>query len=65
MIVTEIEAFGKICHRQFEAQPNLMGNCIGSRCMAWRWISTVDPPKGLETPERKGFCGAVYSVRLP
>lgn len=26
--------------------------CLGSQCMAWRWVGKEDPAK-----ESKGFCG--------
>ena len=33
--------------------------CLGSMCMAWRW------QYGSGEPNRMGFCGRAYSVRLP
>lgn len=63
MIVTEIEAFAKACPQQF--LPNSIGgNCMASRCMAWRFVDTPVPNDPI-ADQRRGFCGIAYTVRLP
>lgn len=63
--MTEDEAKTKICHRSIDGDDSpapVIGNemfaknyaCIGSACMAWRWI---DDPEAMEDEPYEGFCG--------
>lgn len=57
---TEAEARSKWCHRvSLDAADDGKNSrdvtrsyveCLGSRCMAWRWI-------GSQGPEQQGYCG--------
>jgi hypothetical protein len=52
--VSEAEAFKKYCARA------LKDPCIGSRCMAWRWVETnvSDGRGGLKpSTDTHGYCG--------
>jgi hypothetical protein len=40
MIVTEKEAAELACHRRLGQDEGL---CIGSQCMAWKWVGTAVP----------------------
>ncbi len=73
--MTEDEAKTKICHRSIDGDDSpasVIGNemfakkfaCVGSKCMAWRWVITPeqaklnqhkngDPSQHVAT----GFCG--------
>lgn len=48
----EDEAITKWCPLTMSSE--VADNCIGSRCMAWRW----DRPNGSDSPPY-GFCGMV------
>lgn len=51
---TEAEAKEKWCpqiHDDTGRNPRIFNvDCLGSRCMAWRWI-------GAQGPEQQGYCG--------
>ncbi len=51
---TEEEAKTKWCPQIVDADSLMSGeqsgDCIGSRCMAWRWL-------GSKGPEQQGYCG--------
>lgn len=67
--MTEAEAGTRWCHRM----PSDSSNCIGSRCMAWRWAERMkdDPRQYMMFPSppivmepvtdadgnRMGYCG--------
>lgn len=73
--MTEDEAKTKICYRSIDGDDSpapVIGNemfakkfaCIGSACMAWRWIRTPQEAEinrhGLSAPSEHvdaGFCG--------
>jgi hypothetical protein len=44
MHFTEIEACVKIC----PMSENLSHTCIGSKCMAWRWVEVSNPSNGVQ-----------------
>lgn len=57
--ISEKEALRKIC-----LLPSAYGStCIGSRCMAWRWVEThinnPDAPEGdlITSGDTHGYCG--------
>jgi hypothetical protein len=39
-VFTEAEAAKKICHQSLAASLETFEKCIGSRCMAWQFVST-------------------------
>jgi hypothetical protein len=65
-IVTEAEAIEKLCPFMTKGMARYQGgsdwqhiNCVGSKCMAWRWHN-----KPAEK-ERLGFCGLPYVASIP
>lgn len=60
MIVTEDEAKTKRCHQSmgFEKQPAYPSHCMGSACMAWRWLDSVEYRDEPRAGNRlQGYCG--------
>ena len=76
--MTEDEAKTKICHRSIDGDDSpapVIGNemfakkfaCIGSACMAWRWLHPAQPNRSAtadaipmvdhEGNPARGFCG--------
>lgn len=63
--VSEHEANGKLCVLGTGADTHArQGHCIGSECMAWRWVEThiKDPewPEGtrlIASSDTHGYCG--------
>jgi len=50
MLVNETEAkSGKLCPYTLSSNPH---NCVGSRCMGWRWLDEKN-----QGEERRGYCG--------
>lgn len=49
-VYTEGEAKEKICHRDND-------NCIGSDCMAWRYMENLLDPDTLKKVLKYGYCG--------
>lgn len=56
MRLTELEALTKRCHRGMHDAPARegvkIGNCIGSKCAAWRWCGMLSCQN-----EHLGYCG--------
>jgi hypothetical protein len=69
MMLTEQEASTRACPLMLATEPfstvRSVFNCIGPRCMAWRWVDTlsVDNPSRVpgaarqEAKRERGFCG--------
>lgn len=51
--MTEDEAKGKWCCGPLHGDLPSAGVCIGSACMAWRWLSNTS----MHYPHDEGFCG--------
>lgn len=72
MFLSELEAKSKVCHlityctneRQAlvkEEPPHYRhSNCLGSACMAWRWLRVTERLSTTSVTERTvGYCGMV------
>ena len=58
---TEIGAAA--ANRDGRDQPHETSPCLGSDCMAWRWVM-IDGPCGDDIPSQKrGYCGLAGTVR--
>jgi len=67
MIVTEKEAAKIICHRMIDPDKPLQDQiCVGSSCMAWRWIERLEagPDSYVSEPGPKGYCGSAGIPRF-
>lgn len=57
--VFEITAKTKVCHRTI-GTPSI-GPCVGSNCMAWRWVETNiaddDGNLTVKSGDTHGYCG--------
>lgn len=74
--ISETEAKEKICHRSIGVRPVYHPTdgqqirdggpwgCIGSECMAWRWVRTNindNPGQPLyESDDTHGYCGLIW-----
>ena len=43
-------------NRRADVDPVKLSPCLGSECMAWRWIEALDPAHFMAA-ESAGFCG--------
>lgn len=50
MLVTVEEARKIVCQKSIAASSFV--NCLGPRCMAWRWLGGYQ-----DKPDAKGYCG--------
>lgn len=54
MKISEKEAKQRVCPMSISTA-SVHTNCIGSHCMAWRWVGKEDEKKPYEN--QLGFCG--------
>lgn len=55
MLVTEEDARTIVCHETMGATAFV--NCLGPRCMAWRWKGIEIVRNDPRTTVRTGYCG--------
>jgi hypothetical protein len=67
--ITEAEAVEKLCPFITVGHAGYPGgtswrhiNCVGSKCMAWRWWEAGEPTGDVS---RRGFCGRITRSERP